>query len=299
MPVAVVAGISSRVTADQLKYLVVGVEVLMQGIGLILLIRLFVDPAQRARLKQPRLPAWDIPTSEFFVFLAMLFAGMLGANLLVGATVKLLRIEGDLGLIVRGASTQLGMLAGYFIFSARLKTLVADQIIPPEAPQPITSRPAIATSGVATFLMLLPIVTAVSAAWQTIIKAIDLPVEKQDIVGMFKKADSPWMVGIMIAMAVVIAPVVEELAFRAGFYRFLRTRIQHALALLAPSLFFAALHVNWQTLAGLYSLAPLVVLAIFFSLAYQHTGRIGTVIVAHALFNLNTVLVLFSGASND
>jgi membrane protease YdiL (CAAX protease family) len=32
-----------------------------------------------------------------------------------------------------------------------------------------------------------------------------------------------------------------------------------------------------------------------FSLAYEHTGNIGTPIVAHALFNLNTVILIFSG----
>lgn len=285
-------------TADQLKYLVVGFEFLLQGAGLLLLIRLFVDPAQRARLKQPRLPAWDIPVSEFFVFLALLFAGMLSANVVVGFLVKAMGVDGDLGLILRSASTQLGMLVGYFFFSRRQLALARERELPPVA-APQADQPGIFSSGGATFLMLLPIVSAVVALWQALLKSTSLPIEKQDIVDMFKKADSPWTVAVMIAMAVVIAPVVEELVFRAGFYRFLRTRVRHALALFAPSLFFAALHVNWQTLAGLYSLAPLVVLAVFFSLAYQYTGRIGTVIVAHALFNLNTVLVLFSGASND
>ena len=41
------------------------------------------------------------------------------------------------------------------------------------------------------------------------------------------------------------------------------------------------------------SLAPLVVLAVAFSLAYERTGHIGTAIVAHALFNLNTVILIF------
>lgn len=36
-------------------------------------------------------------------------------------------------------------------------------------------------------------------------------------------------------------------------------------------------------------------LAVIFSLAYERTGHIGTPIVAHALFNLNTVLLILSG----
>ena len=68
-----------------------------------------------------------------------------------------------------------------------------------------------------------------------------------------------------------------------------------AAALLLPAIFFASLHVNWTTLVGLPSLAPLVVLAVIFSLAYERTGTIGTAIVAHALFNLNTILLILAG----
>jgi membrane protease YdiL (CAAX protease family) len=41
-----------------------------------------------------------------------------------------------------------------------------------------------------------------------------------------------------------------------------------------------------------------VVLAVIFSLAYERTGRIGTAIVAHALFNLHTVVLIFAGVTN-
>jgi uncharacterized protein len=38
-----------------------------------------------------------------------------------------------------------------------------------------------------------------------------------------------------------------------------------------------------------------VALAVIFSLAYERTGQIGTAIVAHALFNFHTVLLILSG----
>jgi membrane protease YdiL (CAAX protease family) len=43
----------------------------------------------------------------------------------------------------------------------------------------------------------------------------------------------------------------------------------------------------------LASFAPLVVLGIVFSLTYERTGRIGTAIVAHALFNSYSVIRIF------
>ena len=58
-------------------------------------------------------------------------------------------------------------------------------------------------------------------------------------------------------------------------------------ALLFPAVLFGALH------AHLASFAPLVVLGIVYSLAYERTGRIGTAIVAHALFNSYSVLRIF------
>jgi hypothetical protein len=99
----------------------------------------------------------------------------------------------------------------------------------------------------------------------------------------------------MIVLALVTAPISEELVFRAGLFRYFRTRMPRSIALIAPALMFAVLHVNWETLEGLASVGPLVMLATIFSLAYERTGRIGTSMVAHALFNLNTIMLIFTG----
>ena len=152
-------------------------------------------------------------------------------------------------------------------------------------------------AGAATFLISLPILTATSVLWETALKTCGLPAEKQDLIHMFTEIDSPWQLSVMIALAVAIAPVTEELTFRAGLFRYFRTRMPRGVALAAPAVIFASLHVNWNTLDGLASLLPLIALAIIFSLAYERTGRIGTSMVAHALFNLNTVILIFAGVS--
>ena len=58
-----------------------------------------------------------------------------------------------------------------------------------------------------------------------------------------------------------------------------------------PALLFGALHAN------LSSFVPLVALGLIFSLAYERTGRIGTTIVAHGLFNLNTIVLILCGVT--
>jgi membrane protease YdiL (CAAX protease family) len=111
------------------------------------------------------------------------------------------------------------------------------------------------------------------------------------LIAMFADAKSPGLLAFMILLAVVIAPITEELLFRAGIFRYVRTRLPRWAALLIPSVLFGALHAN------LASFAPLVALGVVFSLAYARTGRIATTIVAHGLFNLNTIVLIFSGVT--
>jgi hypothetical protein len=59
--------------------------------------------------------------------------------------------------------------------------------------------------------------------------------------------------------------------------------------LLIPALLFAALHAN------LASFPQLCVLGIGFSLAYERSGNIAVPMLAHALFNLNTIALLLAG----
>jgi len=81
------------------------------------------------------------------------------------------------------------------------------------------------------------------------------------------------------------------MVFRAGVFRYARTRLPRRAALLLPAILFAAVH------ADLPSFAPLLVLGLVFSLAYERTGNIKTTMVAHALFNLNTTLLVLAGVN--
>ncbi len=141
--------------------------------------------------------------------------------------------------------------------------------------------------GAAAFVMSLPLVVIVGLAWTGLLKLCGLPVEPQDAVSFFRKAESPALIAAMIFLAAIIAPVTEELIFRAGLFRYVRTRLPRWAALLLPASLFAAMHNH------LASFAPLVVLGIVFSLTYERTGRIGTAIVAHALFNSYSVIRIF------
>ncbi len=264
-------------------------DILLLIVGLGLLWRLVVSPAARAERKPSPLLPWEAPVSEFLTFLMFVICGSMGAVVAVGALLRRLPLAGDAVTVINGAGAQLGMLAGIAAYHFGV-----DRTRRGAATQPGGN---IFVAGAATFLISLPILTATSVLWETALKTCGLPAEKQDLIHMFTEIDSPWQLSVMIALAVAIAPVTEELTFRAGLFRYFRTRMPRGVALAAPAVIFASLHVNWNTLDGLASLLPLIALAIIFSLAYERTGRIGTSMVAHALFNLNTVILIFAGVS--
>jgi membrane protease YdiL (CAAX protease family) len=95
----------------------------------------------------------------------------------------------------------------------------------------------------------------------------------------------------MLTVACVVAPLNEELLFRAGIYRFCRQHLGRNWALLISGCLFGALHANWA------SFLPLALFGIALALAYEATGDIRVSVLTHALFNLNTVVLVLAGFS--
>jgi hypothetical protein len=272
--------------ADTLKVAAESLEIALALVGVVLLWRLVLSPAARARRTFAPLPPWNASVVQFLQFCLFVIGGAFIAGMVAAVSLQFLPLRGDAATVFNGSAAQLGMIAGIAAYWAGIERV--------RLKGPILPR-GIFVSGLATFLIALPALHATANAWQYFLQLCGLPIDHQDLIGMFAHADSPWLLTILIVLAVIIAPLTEELVFRAGLFRYFRTRMPRSVALVAPSVFFATLHVNWATLQGLASLAPLVVLAIAFSIAYERTGQIGTAIVAHALFNLNTVVMIFCG----
>lgn len=252
--------------------------------GLGLLWRHGLSPA--ARQAPPRLGAWEAPWPEFLTFAASVLLSTFLVAALAGLAARQAGLVGHAATITHGAGAQLGMLLGVLLHHR----ILAPAGRPERAPTGVLLR-----AGIATFLAALPLLLLTAQAWEFALRAAGLPTARQDLIRILTEIESPALLAAMVVLAVVIAPLTEELVFRGGVFRFLRTRWPRWAALLAPSAFFASLHVNWSTLEGLSSALPLVVLAVIFSLAYERTGQLGTAVVAHACFNLNTLLVLFAG----
>ena len=263
--------------------LALSLELTLVFLGLVVLWRVVFSPAARAGRQPAALGPWSAPLIDFLLFLWLAFCGGLIAQFVASATFRLLALDQTQKMIFGTAAFDLGELAGVGIFYRRFSGRL-----------PVPTQPGktnVLLSGVATFLAAMPIVFAVGIVWQLLLQACGLPPEPQDIIEKFLHAKSPSFLAIMIVVASVVAPVAEEAVFRAGIFRFARTRLPRWAALLVPAFLFGVMH------QSLTQLAQLVALGIVFSLAYERTGRIGTSMVAHGLFNLHTIVLILLGAN--
>ncbi len=141
--------------------------------------------------------------------------------------------------------------------------------------------------GVVGFFAVLPPLALAGAALVGLYKWLDLTPTPQPVALLFVETTSKAELTFLMMLALVIAPVFEEVFFRGFAYPALKQRLGTLPALLLVSAIFAAIHLH------LDSAVPLFVLAIGLTLAYEWTGSLMAPITMHALFNATNVAVLW------
>lgn len=91
-------------------------------------------------------------------------------------------------------------------------------------------------------------------------------------------------------LAVIVAPLTEELIFRGYLYGVMRKYAGRLAAIFVSSCLFAAIHQHLAAFPGLF------LLAVALCLVYEATGCLLVSIVMHALFNLIGVLAAIFGS---
>ena len=252
--------------------------------GAWLIWRIVLSPSARAERKPANLAPWNITITDFLFFLWLVFIGGFAVPLVISQLLKGTTHDTAHQIVILTAAFHFGLFAGvasFRIFFHREQTAAFRS----------TLHPAI--SGCAVFLISLPIVHLVSFLWQNFLNFVGLPPESQSMIHIFSESKSHVLLWLISALATLVVPVTEELIFRAGLFRFARTRLPRWAALIFPATLFGALHE-----LNLASFAPLFALGIIFSLAYERTGRIATTMIAHGLFNLNTVVLILCGVTS-
>lgn len=284
----------------------------------------------RHRNRSAALPRWPVSGTAFVAAAAFTLATGI---VIQEALVRTLGMQSDTlwQLLVPGGAFQIGILTGA-ILAAQL-WLRTPTVAAAAAP----SRKPIVQS-LKVFVIVIPITYAASLLWMNGLHALGIDAPRQELINLFAKGSAPGPFFALTFVAVILAPLTEEIVFRGGLFRFLYSgaplwmalavpvlgyavmeqtvlsmlplaglggllffrntfvgRLHRPtprwIALILPAAVFAALHVN------LASFFPLLVLGVLFSLAYERTGRLIVPIVAHALFNLNTILLVLCGAS--
>ena len=110
--------------------------------------------------------------------------------------------------------------------------------------------------------------------------------QPQDVVQFLQNAESPRDRLAVMVMAIVIAPVAEEVIFRGYLYPVGKRYLGPFLSLAGTSLLFAALHGHIASLPALFTLAACL------GLAYEKSGSLLVPMVMHAVFNAVSVAAI-------
>ncbi len=117
-------------------------------------------------------------------------------------------------------------------------------------------------------------------------RVLGIPSSKQNIVELFSGTPTMQHRAIIIVLAVAVAPLVEEFVFRFFLYGVIRRYFGRFIGIISNAALFAAVH------AHVPSAAPLFVLGLCFTIAYEWTGSIFVSMTMHAIFNSLTLVAL-------
>lgn len=251
---------------------------------------------RRRWLNTNKLPFWDVTIAEFALYFLVLFSsGFVFQSILrmwLGTYINNSPDRAGLEIMIYGTGLDGGALVGWLLFPFVRRALYVDYGVNPATtpvPAPALSWDKTLLYAAGTLALSMPVLLALSAGWSFVLQKFGLPDVPQDTIAIFADTKSPVVIFGMLLVACGLAPMMEELLFRAGLYRFCRQKFGRGYALLISSVVFGAIHFNW---AGFI---PLAVLGAMLALVYETTGSIRVAIVAHAFFNLNTILAILSG----
>jgi membrane protease YdiL (CAAX protease family) len=102
--------------------------------------------------------------------------------------------------------------------------------------------------------------------------------------GAFTSVEPGWLIAIGLGVCLG-APVVEELFFRGLVFNVLAARTQTWVAVIVSALAFGSMHIQASFASSVYTVAATTLVGIVLAVARAWTGRLGTSICIHVLFN--------------
>jgi membrane protease YdiL (CAAX protease family) len=240
-----------------------------------------------------RLAPWPGSLAHVFLYLLAALSGVFAlASALALVLAHVRSLSDTVKTLIEFAAQDGGMLGGCALYLVAYR-----QVAPESASPPILGGSPALVRGFTTFALSWPFVFGSTIASQKLFEVLGLPVVQQNVAAMFENLTTPALKITFGLVACVLAPAAEEFVFRAGIFRALRSVLPRWTAALLSGAAFGGAHWAIDRQAGA-TVIPLTVLGTLFALAYERTGRISTTIVAHGLFNLNTLLMMAAGINS-
>ncbi len=148
--------------------------------------------------------------------------------------------------------------------------------------------------GALAWLFAIPGGFAIIMLWSISLLLLGVEPDPQPVTEFFVNTitSGSWSTSILIIMfGVVIAPIVEELLFRALLFRWLEKRFNTSVGVVLSAIMFGAIH------GSLVAFLPIALLGALLAILLHRTGNVWTCIGLHVVFNAGQFFLMWVTAS--
>ena len=135
-------------------------------------------------------------------------------------------------------------------------------------------------------LVVYGVLAVVTGAMAFSLRKMGLDPQEQAAVAIFRSG-TPLQLTILVPATVILAPIGEEFCFRYALYKKLEYHFGPLQGVWLTSLIFAAAHLNLQVFPALF------LLGLWLTSLYRRTGSLLAPMIAHAMFNGLSVLLIW------
>lgn len=238
---------------------------------------------------------WDIADSDFVLFFFSVLAWFLFTGAWASATdfslLERIMSEELAVAIASGLMLQLGLMAIGSGFMRFTPSRSGSGWEPPSTRRlPRTQLFAYTVLGT---LAIYPLIMLASSLRYLLTEAlmhtgIDLELDGQWVVRIIQESGDPVGISLLVFIAVILAPIAEEMVFRGNLHRFLRGRNSMPVAVMLSSCLFAVLHFNLPSFFGLLAVGAAL------ALLYEMTGDLRIPVLVHSLYNASQIVLLLN-----
>lgn len=258
--------------------------------GIVAMITAIIRYPKQSRLGFPGVHPWALRTPDFVLFGCLFLVWFIFASSIAATLADRLTPADEKPSVFLIAGANLCLHLGLIVLFWRWREMHRSS----EERNLNTSRLSFWQSlGTGAFCLFAayPVVLGIAVGWEALLNlgkraGLSINLAPQQAIELFQETSDPLAYVSLAFIAVVIAPIAEELIFRAGFYRWFLGRLGRVSATVLSGLIFGFVH------GHLLGFVPLAVLGMLFCIAYEVSGNLKVPIIMHALFNLNTLVLL-------